>query len=194
MAAARSPSRSAHAPQEWATVGRVVAPFGLRGELKVLPLTDIPNRFAQLKAVYLGAPPRRYTLQRVRPYKGGLLLIKLHGCDSLSAAETLRNCELLIPLSELPPLPPDFYYQHDILNLRVLTLDGQEVGSIVDILLTGGNDVYVIRMPDGREALIPAVKEVIKQIDLGQRAMYIDPFPGLLDEREALIDRGREEE
>ncbi|WP_297163894.1 ribosome maturation factor RimM [Thermogemmatispora sp.] len=179
---------------EWASVGRVIAPFGLRGEVKVLPLSDLPNRFAQLEAVYCGFPPRRHRIEHVRPYKSGLVLLKLQGFDSLTAAETLRNRELQIPLAELPPLPPDSYYQHDILNLRVFTLDGQEVGLITEIWLTGSNDVYAIRMPDGRQALIPAIKEVIKQIDLVRRTMYIDPLPGMLDEREAIIDRGELEE
>ncbi|RAQ95392.1 ribosome maturation factor RimM [Thermogemmatispora tikiterensis] len=179
---------------EWATVGRVIAPFGLRGEIKVLPMSDLPDRFAQLEAIYCGSPPRRHRIEHVRPYKSGLVLLKLQGFDSLTAAEALRNCELQIPLAELPPLPPDSYYQHDILNLRVFTLDGQEVGSITEIWLTGSNDVYAIRMPDGRQALIPAVKEVIKQIDLVRRTMYIDPLPGMLDEQEAIIDRGELEE
>jgi 16S rRNA processing protein RimM len=178
----------------WATVGKVVAPFGLRGEVKVLSMTDLPNRFAQLEAVYLGSPPRRHRIQRARPYKGELVILKLQGFDSMSAAETLRNCALLIPLAELPALPPDSYYQHDILHLQVFTLDGREVGSIVEILLTGGNDVYAIRTPDGRQVLIPAVKQVIKSIDLVRRCMYIDPLPGLLDEDEALLDRGDEAE
>ncbi|WP_052888355.1 ribosome maturation factor RimM [Thermogemmatispora carboxidivorans] len=178
---------------EWATVGRVIAPFGLRGEVKVLPMSDLPDRFAQLEAVYCGSPPRRHRIEHVRPYKSGLVLLKLQGFDSLTAAEALRNCELQIPLAELPPLPPDSYYQHDILNLRVLTLDGQEVGSITEIWLTGSNDVYAIRMRDGRQALIPAVKEVVKQIDLVRRTMYIDPLPGMLDDREAIIDRGESE-
>ncbi|WP_376794302.1 ribosome maturation factor RimM [Thermogemmatispora sp.] len=179
---------------EWATVGRVLAPFGLRGEVKVLPMSDLPDRFAQLEAVYCGFPPRRYRIEQVRPYRSGLVLLKLQGCDSLTAAEALRNCELQIPLAELPPLPPDSYYQHDILNLRVFTLEGREVGTIREIWLTGSNDVYVIRMADGRQALIPAVKEVVKQIDLVRRTMYIDPWPGMLDEREAIIDRGEPED
>ncbi|WP_069803406.1 ribosome maturation factor RimM [Thermogemmatispora onikobensis] len=179
---------------EWATVGRVIAPFGLRGEVKVLPMSDLPNRFAQLEAVYCGSPPRRHRIEHVRPYKSGLVLLKLQGFDSLTAAEALRNCALQIPLAELPPLPPDSYYQHDILNLRVLTLDGQEVGLITEIWLTGSNDVYAIRMRDGRQVLIPAIKEVIKEIDLVRRTMYIDPLPGMLDDREAIIDRGESEE
>ena len=168
---------------DWATIGQVVALFGIRGELKVRLLTDIPDRFAELETIYVGANHTSYPIQSVRPYKGEMIILKLSGIDDANAAETLRNQDLSIPLSELATLPPDSYYQHDILGLRVLTLDGQEIGQIVDIIVTGSNDVYTVKQPDGPLVLIPAIKDVIKQIDLIRRTMYIDPLPGLLDNR-----------
>jgi 16S rRNA processing protein RimM len=166
---------------DWATIGQVVALFGVHGELKVRPLTDIPNRFAELKTVYVGTNHTRYSIQSVRPYKGDMIVLKLSGIDDANAAESLRNHDLSIPLSELATLPPDSYYQHDILGLRVLTLEGQEIGHIVEIIVTGSNDVYSVKQPHGPHVLIPAIKDVIKQIDLIRRTMHIDPLPGLLD-------------
>ena len=166
---------------EWATVGKAVAPFGIRGELKVLLLTDIPNRFAGLDAVYAGPDHTRRLIQSIRPYKGEMIVLKLAGIDDVNTAESLRDQNLAIPVSELAQLPPDSYYQHDILGLMVILLDGQKLGSIVDIIVTGSNDVYVIKAPDGSQVLIPAIKDVIKQVDLIRRTMYIDPLPGLLD-------------
>jgi 16S rRNA processing protein RimM len=81
----------------------------------------------------------------------------------------------------LAELPPGSYYQHDILGLNVLTLDGQELGQIVEIIVTGSNDVYIVKKPEGSQILIPAIKDVIKQIDLIRHTMHIDPLPGLLD-------------
>jgi 16S rRNA processing protein RimM len=176
---------------EWATIGKVVALFGIRGELKVLLLTDIPNRFAGLGAVYAGPDHRRRLIQSVRPYKGEMIVLKLEGIDDANTAESLRDQNLAIPVSELAQLPPDSYYQHDILGLMVITLDGQKLGSIVDIIVTGSNDVYVIKAPDGSQVLIPAIKDVIKQVDLIRRTMYIDPLPGLLDN---VAEETREEE
>ncbi len=184
---------------EWATIGKVVALFGVRGELKVRLLTDIPNRFAELDAVYAGPAHTRHPIQRVRPYKGEMIVLKLEGIDDADAAEPLRNQDLQIPLSELAKLPPGFYYQHDILGLRVFTLDRLELGKIVDILITGSNDVYVVKAPDGSQVLIPALKEVIKEIDLIHHTMHIDPLPGLLDnvnvekkeEEEQFLDEGK---
>ena len=177
---------------EWATIGKVVALFGVRGELKVRLLTDIPNRFAELDAVHAGPDHTRHLIQRVRPYKGEMIVLKLEGIDDANAAEPLRNQDLQIPLSKLAKLPPDSYYQHDILGLRVFTLDRWELGKIVDILITGGNDVYVVKATDGSQVLIPAIKDVIKEIDLIGHTMYIDPLPGLLDN--VNVEKKEEEE
>lgn len=166
---------------EWATIGQVVALFGVRGELKVRLLTDIPDRFEQLEVVYIGQDHQQYRIERVRPYKGEMIVLKLAGFEDANAAELLRGQEIVIPVSQLAQLPSGKYYQHDILGLTVLTLDNRELGQIVDILETGSNDVYTIKDPDGRQVLIPAIKDVIKRIDLIRHTMYIDPLPGLLE-------------
>lgn len=166
---------------EWATIGKVVAPFGVHGELKVVSFTDIPNRFAELETIYLGPECTPYHITSVRPYKGEMVVLRLDGIVDANIAETLRNFELTIPVSQLAKLPPDSYYQHDILGLQVSTLSGRSIGPIVDIIPTGSNDVYVIKAADGRQILIPAIKDVIKQVDLIRRMMYIEPIAGLLD-------------
>lgn len=178
---------------EWAAIGRIVAPFGLRGEVKVMSLSDVPNRFVKLQSCYLAPSYTRYAIEGVRPYKGDMLLLKLQGVDDAYIAETLRNHELSIPVDELAQLPPDSYYQHDILGLQVLRMDNREVGTIVDIWATGGNDIYEVKGSEGQQYLIPAVKEVIKQIDLVRRVMYIDPMKGLLND-EAEYDKPNQEE
>lgn len=181
---------------EWATIGKIVALFGVRGELKVLPLTDIPDRFTSLKAVYVNTDRhtyKSYPITSVRPYKGEMLLVKLEGITSANDAEVLRGQSLWIPESELAQLPPDSYYQHDILGLKVYTLSNQEVGQIVDLFPTGGNDVYVVRTHERKEVMIPAIKTVVRQIDIVRGVMYIDPLPGLLDD-EAVLDNSNAEE
>jgi 16S rRNA processing protein RimM len=166
---------------EWATIGQVVALFGIKGELKVRLLTDIPDRFEQLETLYLGPNHRQYTIELVRPYKGEMIILKLVGFDDANAVEPLRQQEIQIPASQLAKLPPGSYYQHDILGLSVLTLDNRALGTIVDIIETGSNDVYAIKGFDGKQVLIPAIKDVVKRIDLIRRTMYIDPLPGLLE-------------
>jgi 16S rRNA processing protein RimM len=175
---------------EWATIGKIVAPFGVHGELKVRLLTDIPNRFAELDTVHVGPEHTRYSIQSVRPYKGEMVVLRLKGINDANSAESMRNLDLQIPENQLAKLPPDSYYQHDILGLRAFTMDGRNLGHIIDIIVTGSNDVYTIKTPEGKQILIPAIKDVIKQIDLIRRTMYIDPLPGLLEEDQA----GKEEE
>jgi 16S rRNA processing protein RimM len=180
---------------EWATIGKVVAPFGIRGEVKVLSLTDIPNRFAELEVIYLGSDHIPYPIKNVRPYKGDMVVLKLAGIEDATTVETIRNLDLSIPLSQLAPLPPDSYYQHDIIGLEVVTIDGQNVGKIVNIMVTGSNDVYIIEgKAAGREILIPAIKDVIKQVDLIHKMMYIEPMKGLLDDVEIVSNAEEEDE
>ena len=174
--------------REWVTIGVVVAPFGIRGELKVRSFTDIPDRFVTLEAIYLGPGYALYTIEGVRPYKGAdMQLLKLRGVDDATTAETLRARDICVPLSEIPQLPPDSYYQHDIVGLQVFNLADTLIGVIDDIIATGGNDVYVVKAPNGKQVLIPAIKDVVKQIDLIRHVMYIDPMRGLLDD-DAVVD------
>jgi 16S rRNA processing protein RimM len=177
---------------EWAAIGQVVALFGVRGELKVRSLSDIPDRFTQLEAVHLSSDYRRLEIERVRPYKGEMVILKLRGIDDAQAAEALCRQNLLIPLGQLAQLPPNNYYQHDILGLAVYLPDGRELGRVVDIWETGSNDVYVVRTLDGRQALIPAIREVVRQVDLIRHTMSIDPLPGLLEPATREDEEGEE--
>ncbi len=114
---------------EWATIGKIVAPFGIHGELKVFSLSDVPDRFASLKAVYVLRPePVRYVIKNVRPFKGDFVLLKFAGINDANTADTLRNTEVVIPVDQLATLPPDSYYQHDILGLQVYTLENRLIG------------------------------------------------------------------
>jgi 16S rRNA processing protein RimM len=175
-------------PIEWATIGKIVAPFGIRGEVKVRSFSDVPGRFGTLKDVYLGPQHMRYTVMAARSAaQHAVYVLKLSGIDDIDAAETLRNHDLSIPLNQLAELPPNSYYQHDILGLHVSTLSGREVGEIVDIIATGSNDVYVIDAPSGKQFLIPAIKQIVKQVDLARKVMYIDPISGMIDDN-AIID------
>ena len=178
---------------EWATIGIVVAPFGVHGELKVRLLTDIPDRFNQLDTIYLGPTYTQHRIEGARPYKGEMIVLKLQGIDDANTSETLRNFSLSIPESQLASLPEGSYYQHDILGMQVLTVTGRDLGKVVDIIETGSNDVYVIKSATGDQNLIPAIKDVVKQVDLRRHVMYIEPVAGLLDD-DAVFDTDEEED
>lgn len=168
---------------EWVTIGQIVAVFGIHGELKVIPQSDIPDRFAQLRSVHLGPDHRRYRLTKSRPYRSGMLVISLAGVQTANDAEALIGQLLMIPLAELPELPPDQYYIHDLIGLRAETPEGKALGSVVEVLATGGNDVYIIRETgSGRDVLVPAVKDIVKRVDIAAGVLIIDPIPGLFDD------------
>jgi 16S rRNA processing protein RimM len=164
------------APPESLIVGRILAPWGIRGEVKVEVLTDFPQRFAPGKAVYLNTGPLE--IERCRYHKHHLIL-KLVTVDSIEAAEKLRGQALTIPSSELYPLPEGQYYTFQLIGLKVVTTKGQTLGRVTDIMSTGSNDVYIVEGKRG-EILIPAIEDVVKSIDLQKGKMVVEAIEGLL--------------
>lgn len=174
--------RSTHARRgspQFLAIGRVVGAFGLQGEVKVEILTDFPERFGLLEVVYLGDPPTPVALEGVRPHKQ-LVILKLAGYDDRTSAETLRGQEILIPTSEAMPLEEGEYYVHEIEGLDVWTTEGEFLGVVDEVLFTGGNDVYVVRTPEGREVLLPAIEDVIREVDLEHGRMIVTLLDGLV--------------
>ena len=165
------------APPEFLIVGRILAPWGIKGEVKVEVLTDFPERFTPRKAVYLDARPLE--IESCRYHKHHLIL-KLVSIDSIEGAEKLRGQDLTIPNSELHRLPEGQYYAFQLIGLKVVTTEGQILGNIMDIMTTPGNDVYIVEGKRG-EILIPAIEDIVKSIDLKKGRMVIEAIKGLLD-------------
>lgn len=161
------------------TVGQIIKPHGVRGEVAVEILTDFPGRFALLEEVYLDEDnPRPVPLESVRFHKGRALL-KLGGWDDRTAAETLRNEMILVPIDEAMPLDPDQYYQEDLIGLEVWTTDDEYLGDVADILETGANDVFIVHGDRG-EILLPAIEDVVQWIDLEENRMVVELMEGLI--------------
>lgn len=160
------------------TIGRVLKPWGFRGELKIEIMTDFPERFASLRTVYLGEDANPFPVESAR-LLGKAVRLKLKGIDTEQAAARLRSQFVQIPTEEAVPLPEGKYYLYQLIGLRVKTLRGQDLGEVVDILETGANDVYVVKNGE-REILIPAIEPVVKQVDLANGEMLIEPMEGLL--------------
>jgi 16S rRNA processing protein RimM len=165
------------APPESLIVGRILAPWGIRGEVKVEVLTDFPERFAPRKVIYLNTSPLE--IESCRPHKQHMV-VKLATIDSVEAAEKLRGQDLTIPSSELYPLPQGQYYTFQLIGLKVVTTERQTLGRIIDIMSTASNDVYIVEGKQG-EILIPAIEDVVKSIDLKKGKMVIEAIEGLLD-------------
>jgi 16S rRNA processing protein RimM len=142
--------------------------------------TDFPERVSQLRYLYVGKDRQRYQLQGVRSHKAALLL-KLQGCDDRDTAASLRGALVQIVIQDAVPLEQDEYYQFQLVGVQAETEDGEVLGEVVDVLsVPGANDVYVVHGAYG-ELLLPAIQEVVLDLDLEARRMRVHLIPGLLD-------------
>ena len=164
---------------EYLTIARVVAPHGIRGELKIRVETDFPERFRQPLTVYVGPLHQRHDLRGYRTHKGHGIL-KLEGLDSRDEAEALRGLEIQVPTQEAMPLAPGQYYEYQLEGLAVCTEEGEDLGVVAEILQTGANAVLVARGRRG-EVLIPAVQDVMREVDLVKGRLVVRLPKGLLD-------------
>lgn len=162
-------------------VGVITSPHGVQGEVKVFPTTDDPRRFKHLKKVILtlGTEERRAEIERVKFLKQ-MVILKLREVDSRDEAEKLRQCSLYVPREEAVSLEKDEYFIADLLGMKVLDEEEKELGLLQDVLQTGANDVYVIRMTDGRELLLPAIRECVLEVRVEEGYMKVHVLEGLL--------------
>ena len=163
-------------PPERLIVGRIVRPWGARGQVKVEPLTDFPDRFRRGARFLIGDGEYRCSSVMNAPHN---LVLKLDGVDSPEAAEALRGALLEVLTAEAPALPEGTYYHYQLMGLEVRTAEGEELGRIAEVLTTGGTDVYVVHGPRG-EVLLPATSEVVASIDLEAGRMTVTPLPGMV--------------
>lgn len=161
-------------------IGEVIKPHGIKGELKIYPITHDPARFKRLSQVILtrGELIKHVPVQKVR-LDSGLVYLILEGINTIEEAEAYRGWEVRIERSDVPPLQEGWYY---------FELEGMEVyeqgiflGTLISVLETGANDVYLIRGPQG-EFYIPALKTVVKDVDVAGKRMEVTLPPGLLED------------
>jgi 16S rRNA processing protein RimM len=164
-------------------IGQILRPRGLRGELRVMPLTDDPARFEGLATCVVwdeardAREIRRITAAR---RQGGAVVLALAGCDSAVAARALAGRLIAVPEDEARPPGPGRFYPWQLAGCRVTTEDGREVGRVIGIERSPAHDLWVVA--DGaREHLVPAVPEIVVEVDLAGRRVVIRPPEGLLD-------------
>ena len=160
-------------------IGQLGRAFGVRGEVFVNLHTDSPERFLNLGTVFMGPEAVPIRLLSVWSHKDGVV-VKLEGYEDRTAVEALRGQALQIPRSDLPELPEGENYVFDLLGLRVVVVDGEELGEISEIIFTGANEVFLVNGPRG-ELLIPYISDVIASEDLAAGTITVHRFPGLLD-------------
>ena len=158
-------------------VGRIRSAWGVRGDVSVEVLSDAPKRFSAGSELRLKGKSTR--VERSRKHKRGIL-VKLDAVADRTQAEALRGEELTILPEQVEPLPDGVYYHFQILGMQVLTEDGDNLGTISEIIVTGSNDVYVVHEDDRRDILIPALPDVVLDVDLQVNRMTVSLPDGLV--------------
>ncbi|NUP41671.1 MAG: ribosome maturation factor RimM [Streptomyces sp.] len=171
-------------------VGRIGRAHGIKGEVSVEVRTDEPELRLAPGAVLATDPASAgpLTIATGRVHSGRLML-RFEGVSDRNGAEALRNTLLIAEVDpDETPEDPEEFYDHQLIDLDVVTADGREVGRISEISHLPYQDLLVVRRPDGSEVLVPFVTEIVPEIDLEAQRAVIDPPPGLLDEAEAGTD------
>ncbi|MDA0770185.1 MAG: ribosome maturation factor RimM [Chloroflexi bacterium] len=158
-------------------VGHIRGGWGIKGEIKVELLSDAPTRFADNSVVHLKGKPVK--VEHSRRSKG-ILLVKLASVRDRTTADSLRGQLLTVPEADAEPLPNGAYYYFQIMEMPVQTADGEKLGRIVEIIETGANDVYVVRLEGRRDILVPALEDVILSVDLEGDGMTVQLPEGLV--------------
>jgi 16S rRNA processing protein RimM len=162
-------------------VGFLRRPHGVRGELIMDVHTDFPERLRVGAKLLAGDDHKPLTLASARPHGPSGLLVSFRGFSTPEQAGQLRNTWLYVSAKDRPPLPEGKLYQHQILGLRVVTDDGRDLGALTEILVTGANDVYVVKSDDGKEVLLPAIPDVILGYDLEKGEVKVHLLEGLIE-------------
>ena len=162
-------------------VGVITTTHGVRGEVKVYPTTDEPERFLDLEYVLLdtGKELRRLDIKNVRFFKN-LVILKFDGIDNINDIEKYKGRDLWIPREEAQELDEDEYYIADLLGMKVLLEDGSEFGTLKNVMETGANDVYIVDSVEHGEVLLPEIKECILDVDIETNTMTVHLMKGLL--------------
>lgn len=160
--------------------GVITTTHGVRGEVKVFPTTDDPARFKKLKKVLVdtGKTQTELEIASVKFFKN-MVILKFKEYDNINDVEYLRQAKIMVTRDQAVKLKKDEYFIADLLDMKAVSDEGEELGVIADVLQTGANDVYIIKKEQKKDLLVPAIKDCIKNVDMEQNVMTIHLLPGL---------------
>lgn len=156
--------------KEFMSIGQITKPHGVRGEVKVFSLTDSLEEFTALKKVYIDGVERKITSCKLQTDRA---ILKIEGIGSMDEAEKYRNKYLKIHREDAKELPEDSYYIADLIDCKVFDTEGEELGTVYDVIETGSNDVYWVK--GKKEVLIPALKDIVVKVDIENNEITIKP-------------------
>ncbi|HLS07218.1 MAG TPA: ribosome maturation factor RimM [Bacillota bacterium] len=168
--------------EEFLQVGKIVNTHGVNGEVRVIRMTDFPERFNVGNTLYVQKNGETIPL-KIKSHRTHKQfdLLQFEGYDEMESVKQLMQLHLHIKKSQLTPLPEGQYYYYEIIGCEVMTIDGEIIGVVDHILAPGANDVWVVKRKNGQEALIPYIKDVVKKIDIVNKVITIELMEGLLD-------------
>lgn len=163
-------------------VGVIANTHGIKGEVKVFPTTDDISRFDDLEEVFLDTKNgyEKLTVKSVK-YQKNMVILGFDQYDNINQVEGLKNLDLYVDREHAIPLEGEQVYIADLIGCSVETDEGKALGTVKDVMKTGANDVYVIEMPDGKEVLLPGIKECILEKDVENKKVLVHLMKGLLD-------------
>ncbi len=161
-------------------VGKFRRPHGIKGEIRMTVLTDFPDLIGQGQTIYAGESYQQYTIDAVR-WHGADMLVSLKELPDRTAVEIFRNIMVYMKGDDTPELPEGEYYIHQLIGLQVVTDQDQILGTIKEIIVTGANDVYLVDTGTGKDILLPAIDDVVLEINHDQGFIRVHIIPGLLD-------------
>lgn len=166
--------------EEYFEIGQIVNTNGLKGVLKIKPFTDDIKEFEDFESIYVQRKNEliEFKIEEVR-YVKNMVLLKLQGIDDINEAEKYRNLYIKVNRNVIPKLPEDSYYIVDLLECEVYTEEGELLGKVDDVFNTGSNDVYVVKDELGKQILLPAIGEVIKNVDISNKKIIVKLMKGL---------------
>lgn len=168
-----------HTEPRFLVVGQIAKPHGVRGDVRVVLHTDLPERFNWLDEIYIGdKDPQPVPIEYSRFHKAWVLL-KFEGYDDRDAVEALRGQLLQVREDQAIPLEEDEYFLFELIGLHVISDNGDHLGELVEVIETGANNVFVVRGQQG-EILIPDIAEVVLDINFDNRQITVHLLPGLL--------------
>lgn len=161
-------------------IGQIVNSYGIKGFLKVVPYTDDITRYEDLKTVYIEKNKKleEMEIEEVKYHKN-LVLLKLKGIDDINQTLEYKNCLIKIDRENAVKLPDNSYFIVDLIDMKVYTDENKLLGKIVDVFPTGSNDVYVVKDELGKQTLLPAIGDVIKDVDVANKKMIVHLTAGL---------------
>lgn len=167
--------------EEYFEIGQIVNTSGLKGEIKIKPFTDDIKKFNNLKTIYVSIKKelKEFEIEHVR-FSKNMVFLKLKGINTIEEAENYRNLYLKIKRDKDEKLEEGVYYVVDLIGCTVYTDDNQMLGKVDDVFSTGSNDVYVVKDELGKQVLLPAIKEVIKNVDIANKTITVHLLEGLV--------------